>query len=132
MKNVRVWLTLTIAMVLATACQATSRPTGAVELLPSPGLAVITGDPAEASEDLVIRYITPEGEISGRSISIRAGEVIEFSAWHHPGPYRLQVNGEACRGSFPSEGEQRTAVTLRIGPSGCETVATEVVPITSG
>lgn len=75
--------------------------TGAVEHLPAPGLVVITGDPAEASHDLVIRYIYPDGEVSGRSTSVRAGDAIEFSGWHHPGPHRLLVNGGACSGSFP-------------------------------
>ena len=132
------WVTLTAAMILAGASQAASRPTterprttDAVELLPAPGRAVITGDPAEASRDLMIRYITPEGEVSGRSTSVRAGDVIELSGGHHPGPHRLVVNGEACSGSFPIEGDRQTAV-IRITRSGCETLAADVGPAPTG
>lgn len=97
-----------------------------------PGLATIVGDPTTATYDIVITMILPGDEVSAWSEKISAGASVKASNWSLPGPHRLLVNGEPCRGGFQVVSDRLTEVTLRIGAAGCETIQVGIKALPPG
>ena len=126
------------AAMLVSSCQGMAAPTTSLpsptglEQQPGPGLAAISGDPAMAAEDLVIKLILPGVEVSEWSETISAGEAVKLSTWSLPGTHRLLVNGNACDGSFEVVSDRLTEVTLRVESATCETIMSSITELPSG
>ena len=80
---------------------------------------MIQGEPADATEELVIQFVGAEGDVAQRTIRIASGTAMQANMINLPGAMTVQVNGTRCDGQFTIESDKRTDVVLRIGDSGC-------------
>lgn len=90
-----------------------------VERLPGPGYIHLVTQPATVETDLTFVLIVTDGTDSSVSTTVAAGDPVVVDLTTLPGPYGMRVNGTACEGRFPVQGDRETDVVVRLATDGC-------------
>lgn len=109
------------ALVVACAPQVGGTFEQGVERLPGPGYIHLVTQPATSEIALTFTLIVPDGTDSQVHTTVQPGEAAAVDLTALPGAHAIRMNGVACDGRFPVEGDRVTEVVVRITLDGCST-----------
>ena len=121
MKSARRTATLTILVALVSACaprELPSRPPIAEEH-PGPGEIHLVSQPRQAPYPLVLRYLSPGGDVSRVYHEFSRDEDVLVIFTDLPGERGIQTNGHACEGRYMVETAVQTDLLLHLGDGTC-------------